>query len=65
MILSGQGLGGLPDHLIRSDILVGTIVPLIVEGFPPRRSEIFAIRRRDQAPGPVASALWVRLADGG
>jgi DNA-binding transcriptional LysR family regulator len=61
VILAGQGWGGLPDHLIRSDTLDGTLVPLVVEGFPPRRSEIFAIRRRDQAPGPVATALWARL----
>jgi len=42
----------------------GTLVPLVVEGFPPRRSEISAIRRRDQAPGPVATTLWSRLENG-
>ncbi|WP_151718708.1 LysR family transcriptional regulator [Gemmobacter serpentinus] len=61
VILAGQGWGGMPEHLIRADLASGTLVALAVEGFPPRRSEIFAIRRRDQAPGPVATALWARI----
>lgn len=65
VILSGQGWGGMPDHLIRDEIAAGTLVPLTVEAFPPRRSELFAIRRRDQALGPVARAIWARLSDAG
>ena len=65
VILAGQGWGGLPEHLIRDDLASGDLVALTVEGFPPRRSEIFAIRRRDQAPGPVATALWKCLANEG
>ncbi|MEH6835695.1 MULTISPECIES: LysR family transcriptional regulator [Falsihalocynthiibacter] len=61
VILSGQGWGGLPDHLMQDEIAAGTLEPLVVEGFPPRHSEIFVLRRRDQAPGPVASALWSLL----
>lgn len=64
VILAGQGWGGLPEHLIRDDLASGNLVALTVEGFPPRRSEVFTIRRRDQAPGPVAAALWACLADG-
>lgn len=63
VILAGQGWGGMPDHLIRNEIVDGSLVPLAVEGFPPRRSEVFAMRRRDQAPGPVATAIWSRLAE--
>ncbi|RIV80625.1 LysR family transcriptional regulator [Aurantiacibacter xanthus] len=64
VILAGQGWGGMPDHLIQADLAARALVALAVEGFPPRRSEIFAIRRRDQAPGPVATALWARLDEG-
>lgn len=64
VILAGQGWGGMPEHLIQADLASGAIVALAVEGFPPRRSEIFAIRRRDRAPGPVATALWARINEG-
>lgn len=63
VILSGQGWGGLPDHLMLQEIADGSLVPIEVDGFRPRRSEIFAIRRRDTAPGPVASALWNLVLD--
>lgn len=63
VILSGQGWGGLPDHLMLQEIAEGSLVPIEVDGFRPRRSEIFAIRRRDTAPGPVASALWNLVLD--
>lgn len=63
VILAGQGWGGMPEHLIRDDLASGGLVALAVEGFPPRRSEIFAIRRKDQAPGPVATALWGGLSE--
>jgi len=33
------------------------------EGFPPRHTEIFAIRRRDQAMGRVMSDIWTALQD--
>lgn len=64
VILSGLGWGGMPDHLIRQDIADGTLVPIAVDGFPPRRSELFALRRRDAASGPVAAALWEWVSNG-
>lgn len=64
VILSGLGWGGMPDHLIRKEIADGSLVPIEVDGFRPQRSEIFAIRRRDSTPGPVANALWRRITDG-
>lgn len=39
----------------------GELVALNVEGFPPRHTEIFTIRRRDQAMGRVMSDIWARL----
>ncbi|WP_420005994.1 LysR family transcriptional regulator [Arenibacterium sp. LLYu02] len=58
VLLSGLGWGGMPDHLIRQDVSEGTLIPIEVDGFRPRRSEIFAIRRKDTAPGPAARAFW-------
>ncbi len=61
VILAGLGWGGLPDHLIAEDLAAGRLVVLEIDGFPPRRSLIHAIRRRDAPPGPVASELWALL----
>jgi DNA-binding transcriptional LysR family regulator len=61
VILAGFGWGGLPDHLTEPERRVGTLIPLDVEGFPPRHSILFAIRRRDTVPGLVATELWVRI----
>ncbi|MEM7171760.1 MAG: LysR family transcriptional regulator [Pseudomonadota bacterium] len=58
VIMAGLGWGGMPDHLVEADLARGALVPLRVEGFPPRHTEIFAIRRRDQAMGRVISDLW-------
>ena len=62
-ILSGLGWGGMPDHLIRKEIADGSLVPMEVDGFRPRRSEVFAIRRRNSTPGPVANDLWRMVSD--
>lgn len=64
VLLSGQGWGGMPEHLVSADIESGALATLDVEGFSPRRSEIYMMRRRDAAPGPVASALWEKLSTG-
>ena len=59
----GLGWGGMPDHLIRQEIADGSLRPIAVDGFSPRRSEIFAMRRRESSPGPVANALWKWVSD--
>jgi DNA-binding transcriptional LysR family regulator len=61
VILSGLGWGGMPDHLMHQEIADGSLVSIEVDGFRPRRSEIYAIRRKDKTPGPVANALWKML----
>ena len=37
--------------------------PLNVDGFPPRHTEIFAIRRRDKPMGKVMTAIWAAIED--
>ena len=63
VILAGLGWGGLPIHLIEAELTAGELVPLRIEGFPPRHTEIFAIRRRDQPIGRVMSDIWSHLQD--
>jgi DNA-binding transcriptional LysR family regulator len=62
ILLAGLGWGGIPEHMMTDELAKGQLVPLSVEGYPPRRTEIFAIRRRDQPMGQVMSNLWTRLA---
>lgn len=63
VINAGLGWGGIPDHMIGDELASGEFVALGVEGFPPRHTEIFAIRRRDAAMGRVMSDIWVALRD--
>ncbi|MBB5515618.1 DNA-binding transcriptional LysR family regulator [Rubricella aquisinus] len=62
ILLAGLGWGGIPEHMMGDELATGQLVPLAVEGYPPRRTEIFAIRRRDQPMGQVMSSIWSRLA---
>ncbi|ABG30790.1 LysR family transcriptional regulator [Roseobacter denitrificans] len=61
IIKAGLGWGGIPEHLMEDDLATGALVPLNVEGFPPRHTEIFAIRRRDRPIGQVMAAIWAGL----
>ena len=58
VIMAGLGWGGIPEHMMADELESGELVPLNVEGFPPRHTEIFAIRRRDRTMGQVMSAIW-------
>ncbi len=64
VIMAGLGWGGMPRHLVEEEIRKGDLVELTVEGFAPRHTEIFAIRRRDQTMGRVASDIWSELQTG-
>lgn len=61
VILAGLGWGGLPVHMIEEELARGELVPLDVEGFPPRQTDLYAIRRRDKPMGRVTSDLWAAL----
>ncbi|ATF20295.1 LysR family transcriptional regulator [Phaeobacter gallaeciensis] len=58
VIKAGLGWGGIPVHLMQQELANGELVQLTVEGYPPRHTEIFAIRRRDMPMGQVMSRLW-------
>lgn len=61
VLLSGIGWGGLPTHLIYRELADGRLVKLDVEGFPPRESELFVMRKRGKEIGRVQAAIWDRL----
>jgi len=61
IIKAGLGWGGVPEHMMTDDLASGALVPLNVEGFPPRHTEVFAIRRRDHPMGKVMSAIWASI----
>ena len=58
IIKAGLGWGGVPDHMMQADLKSGALVPLRVDGFPPRYTEVFAIRRRDRPMGKVMTEIW-------
>lgn len=62
IIKAGLGWGGVPEHLMQAELDAGELIPLNVDGFPPRHTEIFAVRRRDKAMGKVMSEIWELLA---
>lgn len=61
VIMNGHGWGGLPEHMITDELKSGELVALNVEGFRPRHTEVFAIRRRDQTMGRVLGEIWRAL----
>jgi DNA-binding transcriptional LysR family regulator len=61
IIASGMGWGGLPRHLIESELRRGTLVQLSVREFRAGSIALYSARRRDRAAGVVARALWTGL----
>lgn len=61
IIKAGLGWGGLPEHMMTDELSTGALVPLRVDGYPTRHTEIFAIRRRDNPMGKVMSDIWAEL----
>jgi len=61
ILLAGLGWGGIPTHMIKEELDRGELVPLNVEGYQPRQSHLFQIRRRDKDVGVVAQAIWQQL----
>lgn len=61
IIRSGMGWGGLPEHVVASDLQKGVLVPLEVREFDVDAIELSVLRRRDRTRGPAAELLWTRL----
>ena len=61
ILLAKLGWCGMPTHMISDELESGKLVPLIVEGFQPRQSHLFQLRRRDRNAGVVAQSIWKEL----
>lgn len=61
ILLAQLGWGGIPTHMIKEELESGKLVPLNVEGYQPRQSYLFQIRRRDRDVGVVAQYIWEKL----
>ncbi len=61
ILCAGLGWGGMPKHLIEDQLVRGELVILDVDGYPPRYSRIYKIRRRDHSFGRVAQFIWEKL----
>ena len=61
LTLAGMGWGGLPEHVIASELASGELVELQVPEFEAERMELFSMRRLDRPRGVVAEALWQAL----
>jgi len=61
ILLAKMGWGGIPSHMIKKELAIGALVPLNVEGYQPRQSLLFQIRRRDRDVGIVAQSIWEQM----
>lgn len=61
LIAAGMGWGGLPAHVVAGELVRGELVALAVPEFEVEEMELFVLRRRGEARGPVARSLWRAL----
>lgn len=61
ILLAKLGWGGIPTHMIKDELESGKLVPLNIEGFPPRHSNLFQIRSRNKEIGIVGQAIWDKI----
>lgn len=61
ILLAKLGWGGIPTHMIESELARGELVILNVEGYQKRQSHLFQMRKRDKDVGIVAQSIWEKL----
>ena len=61
IIKSKMGWGGMPEHLISNELKSGELVPLKLDHFPIRKSQLMIMRKRDTTLGPVGQSLWQEI----
>ncbi|MFT3926525.1 MAG: LysR family transcriptional regulator [Myxococcales bacterium] len=64
ILLAGMGWGGLPEHVVKNELLDGRLVALKIPSFNIQHIELSILRSRDRGIGPVARALWEELLGG-
>ncbi len=63
VLMAKMGWGGMPEYIIKNELKQEKLVPLNVEGYPVRHSELYQIRLRDREVGIVAQAIWEQLSE--
>ena len=61
ILMAKLGWGGIPTHMIESELAQGALVVLNVEGYQERQSHLFQMRKRDKEVGIVAQSIWEQL----
>ncbi len=61
MILQGLGWGGLPLEMIKNELAKKILVPIKTSLIKERSMEIFLVRDKKKAMGPVAKELWGKI----
>jgi DNA-binding transcriptional LysR family regulator len=61
LILSGMGIGRLPDHLIEKELIEGTLVQLDTTEYVSVTMEIYAMRLIHREHGVISNSIWQSL----
>jgi DNA-binding transcriptional LysR family regulator len=61
LILSGMGIGRLPDHLIENELTEGTLVQLDSKEYLSVTMEIYAMRLINREHGVISNSVWQSL----
>ncbi|CZG33526.1 TPA: LysR family transcriptional regulator [Legionella pneumophila] len=61
LILSGMGIGRLPDHLVEKELAEGSLVQLNTRDYVAVTMDIYAMRLNNQEHGIVSNYAWQSL----
>jgi DNA-binding transcriptional LysR family regulator len=61
LILSGMGIGRLPDHLIEKELAEGTLIELNTPNYLAVTMDMFAMRLVNREHGLVSDYVWQAL----
>ncbi|TDF37441.1 LysR family transcriptional regulator [Alteromonadaceae bacterium M269] len=61
IILAQMGWGGLPKHLVQEDLDRGDLVELNLINYPPRKTQLYVIRKKDAGLGIVSQDIFEKL----
>jgi DNA-binding transcriptional LysR family regulator len=61
LIVSGMGIGRLPDHLIAKELADGTLIQLDSKEYVSVTMEIYAMRLMNREHGVISNCIWQLL----
>ena len=63
IIVAGLGWGGLPEHLVATELAAGTLRRLHIESFETHVMPLHVLRRKTRARRVITTALWRDLSE--